>query len=370
MDKAFTTEQAMLRDSLRNYLSTRQDFAGRMAAVSAEPGYRPDLWRYLARDMGLMDAAGLGDTEAMILMEEAGRALLPEPLAECLLAGWLLRRCGLPAEDGRLQAMASGDLIAALAWVEPSMRHDLADIALEACREGGGWRLTGMKAIVPAGPWCGAFILAARTAGRAGDADGISLFLVPADAPGLVRHPYATIDGRRAADLLLDGVTLPADALLGREGEALPLLEEARDRAIALQAAEAVGVLDRLLEQTVAYTGQRRQFGQAIAGFQALQHRMVDMYLECEMARAAARLVTAALDEPAPERARAASSAQATIAAACRFVGQNAVQLHGGMGMTDELPLGHYFRRTTVIEAEWGDEDWHLARMARLAGAA
>ena len=306
----------------------------------------------------------------MILREEAGRALLLEPVSETVFqAGWLLAQTGGALAGQLLEQIASGALKLAVALGEPTMRYDLADIATRAERDGAGWRLDGAKAMVMAAPWADRLIVAARTAGQAGDANGLSLFVVDPAAAGVTLHPYPTIDGRRAADIEFAGVALPAEALIGPEGGALPLLEAMRDRAIAAQAAEAAGLLDKLVTDTVEYTKQRQQFGQPISSFQALQHRMVDMYMQVEMVRSAAVLATLKLDGDPAERAKAASAAKVTVANACRFVGQNAVQLHGGMGMTDELAIGHYFKRATLIESEHGSADWHLARHAALSAA-
>ena len=330
-------EQTMLRDAVR-------------ASLARDGEHR---WADFADRLGI-GAALLDAQQGAIIAEEIGRARAPLPFAEVATAAWLLDRCGAPA----LPAAA----IATLAWAEPALRYDFADIKTRAGRSGDGWRLGGTKAVVGWAAGAEAIIVAART----GD-DGVSLFRIdPARTDGLHLSPYRTIDGHPAADMSLEDHLLSADALIGPEGGAIDLLEEARDRALALLAAEAVGLLDSLLEQTVAYTGQRRQFGQPIAGFQALQHRMVDMYLECELARSSAWLAVEALDESAAARARAVSSAMVNVARACRFVGQQAIQLHGGMGMTDELAIGHYVKRAMAIEVLWADADWHLARIAGL----
>lgn len=337
MSGASEAEQAMLRDAVRAYL-----------ARGSEPG-----WADFAERLGI-GAALLDARQGAIIAEEIGRTRASLPFAEVATAAWLLDRCGAPA----LPATA----IATLAWAEPGLRYDFTGIAATARREGGGWRLDGTKSVAGWAAEADTILITART----GD-EGLSLFRVdPAKAEGLSLSPYRTIDGHPAADLSFEHHTLSADALIGPEGGAIDLLEEARDRALALLAAEAVGLFDSLLEQTVAYTGQRRQFGQPIAGFQALQHRMVDMYLECELARSSAWLAVEALGQEAPGRGRAISSAMVNIARACRFVGQQAIQLHGGMGMTDELPIGHYVKRAMAIEVLWTDADWHLARIAGL----
>jgi len=330
-------EQAMLRDAVQAFL-----------AKSGE--YR---WSDFADRLGI-GAALLDAQQGAIIAEEIGRARAALPFAEVATVAWLLDRCGAPA----LPANA----VATLAWAEPGLRYDFAGIETRARRDDDGWRLDGTKAVVGWAAEADTALVAART----GD-DRLSLFQIdPAGTEGLRLSPYRTIDGHPAADLIFENHILPADALIGPEGAAIDLLEEARDRALALLAAEAVGLLDSLLEQTIAYTGQRRQFGQPIAGFQALQHRMVDMYLECELVRSSAWLAVEALDEAPAARARAVSSAMVNVARACRFVGQQAIQLHGGMGMTDELPIGHYVKRAMAIEVLWADADWHLARITGL----
>ena len=374
MNFELSEDQQMLQNMLRQFLAQRYGFAERVAASRSDLGFRPEIWSALTGELGVLGATisqeqgglGGGAVEQMIIMEELGRALVLEPVSETLFHGaWLLEMAG-GAAAGQLAEVAAGKVRLALAVGEPQMRYDYAEVAATAERSTSGWRLNGQKSVVIAAPWADQLIVAARTSGRAGDAAGISLFLLPADAAGVSMHPYPTIDGRRAADIILSDVEVSQEALVGGEGQGLELLEELRDRAVAAQAAEASGLLDKLLQDTVAYTQQRQQFGQPIASFQVLQHRMVDMYMHVELTRAAALLATLKLDAPADERARAASSAKATVAEACRFVGQNAVQLHGGMGMTDELAIGHYFKRATQIEGEFGTADWHLARRAKL----
>ena len=217
-----------------------------------------------------------------------------------------------------------------------------------------------------AAPWASQLLVTARTGGSVGERSGVSLFLFDRATRGVTLADYPTIDGRRASDLTFDGLHLPADALIGEEGRAMDFLDEAGDQAIAAICAEALGVLGVLQHDTVEYTKQRRQFGQAIANFQVLQHRLVDMYMEAQMAQSATYLVTFKLAGTALERALAASAAKVTVNKACRFVGQNAIQLHGGMGMTDETAVSHYFKRATMIEAEFGSVDFHLTRHAAL----
>lgn len=376
MNFTLSEEHTLLQASLGQFLQHRYGFAERTAASRGGLGYRPEVWSALAGELGVLGMTipeahgglGGGALEQMILMQEAGRALLLEPVCETVFqAGWLLGQAGGSLAGQLLEQVAAGALKLAVALGEPAMRYDLPDIATRAVRDGAGWRIDGVKAVVIAAPWADRLIVAARTARQAGDADGLSLFVVDPAAAGVTLHPYPTIDGRSAADIEFAGVAVSADALIGPEGGALPLLEAMRDRAIAAQAAEAAGLLDKLVGDTVDYTRQRNQFGQPIAGFQVLQHRMVDMFMQVEMVRSAAMLAALKLDGDPAERARAASAAKVTVAEACRFIGQNAVQLHGGMGMTDELGIGHYFKRATLIESEHGTADWHLARHAALS---
>lgn len=339
-DRLSDSELTMLHDSVRAFLAARGDCG----------------WAELIEGLGL-DAALADPRQGAAVAEEIGRARAALPLDRASMACWLLDRCGTPP--------VAATAIPAMAWFEPGMRYDIADTAMTAHRHGDGWRLDGSKSIVAWAPLCDHLIVTARTVGQPGACGGLSLFRIDRAAmAGIDTHAYRTIDDHPAADLIFADHALPADALIGPPGGAAALVEEARDRAMALAAAEAVGLLDVLLEQTIRYTGQRRQFGQPIADFQALQHRMVDMYLECELARSSAWLAAEAVDGDAASRARAVSSAMVNVARAGRFVGQQAIQLHGGMGMTDELAIGHYVKRLMAIEVEWGDTDWHLSRIA------
>lgn len=378
MDFELNDEQAQFKATLARFLAGAGDFAARTRALRSDSGWRADLWQALAGDLGVL-ALGLpeavggfgGALEQLVLMEEIGRALVAEPVAETLFqAAPLLAAHGRGSAADLLPGIAAGTVRLAVAVGERDLRDDFAAIAMPARRAGDGWVLSGEKCVVVAAPWATHLLVAARSAGRPGDAAGLSLFVVAADAPGVTRHAYRMLDERQAADIVFGEVAVSADALLGAEGEGLALLEEWRDRAVAAAAAEASGLLERLLDDTVAYARQREQFGQKIGSFQALQHRMVDMHLELEMVRSAALLACQSLGGGARERAAAASAAKVTIARACRFIGQNAVQLHGGMGMTDELAIGHYFKRATVIEHSFGSAQWHTARHARLQRAA
>ncbi|MCE5290444.1 MAG: acyl-CoA dehydrogenase [Nocardiaceae bacterium] len=360
MDFSFTNEQLMLRDTVAKFLSARYDLEKSRAAAKSGAGWQPEIWRGFADELGILGATfpesvgGLdgGPTELMIILEALGNALVIEPFVETVvLAGGLLKRAG--AED-LLGQIAAGDAVVAVAATEWDA------VMTTARRDGDEWVLDGEKIAVIAAPIATHLLVSART-----DADRIALFVVPAKSqPGLTSKPMRTIDDRTAADLTFDGLRLPAESLLVEDAWAS--LDQARDEATAAIVSEAVGLMRKVLADTVEYTKQRSQFGVPISSFQALQHRMVDMYMEVEQAAAAQYLAALKLDAEPAVRARAVSAAKATVCRAARFVGQNAVQLHGAMGMTEELAIGHYFKRLTAIEYEFGSRDWHLDRYAAL----
>ena len=369
MDLSLSDEQVMLRDTLTRYLA--QSFA-------FDPHRERDadaLWHALGRNLGVLgatlpaEAGGLGGgaVETMVIADALGEALAPVPYIEtAVIAAGLLKRVPGERAAALLPTIADGSVRAVLAAGEADSRQALEAVATTAKQSGNGWQLDGEKVVIAGAPGADWLLVTARTSGATRDVRGVSLFLVPATADGLSRHDYRLIDGLPASDLTLAGVQLPADALLGSEGGALPLLEQARDDGIAALCAEAAGLTRKMLADTVAYTKERRQFGQPLASFQALQHRMVDMFIAVEQATSAAYLAALHLDDEAADRARAIAAAKATVADAVRFVGQNAVQLHGGMGMTDELAVGHYFRRATAIEQQFGAADHHAKRYAAL----
>lgn len=377
MDFSFTQEQSMLRDTVASYLADHYDFDKRRAAVKSAAGWRPEVWRAFAQDLGILGATfpeemgglGGGATEVMVVMEEFGKALVVEPyLASVVIAGGFLKhaQAGVAAElIGRIIA---GEAIFAFAWAEPQGRYALNDLKTTARKDGGDFLVNGAKAVVIGAPWASHLIVTARTGGGQRDGQGVSVFVLGKDTPGVALREYPTVDDRRAAEVLFENVRIPGSALMGPEGDALPIIEQVVDEAIAATCAEACGVLRRLHEGTVEYTKQRRQFGAPIASFQALQHRMVDMFINVEQAVSMTYMAHIKLADSA-ERAKAVSAAKVQIGRACRFVGQNAIQLHGGMGMTDEMAIGHYFKRATMIEGEFGSTDHHLARYEALSFA-
>lgn len=375
MDFNFSSEQALLRDSLQAFLNDCYLLEARNEASRNGPGWRPDIWRRLGTELGILGAAfpeelggsGGGAFDHLVILEELGAALALEPYTEAVVvAGGLLQRLG---RAELLRSVLAGEQVVVAGFEEAAGRAALSHVATTATPQDGGWRLDGTKAAVVGAPWASHLIISARTAGATNDAQGISLFLVESDRPGLTLRPFHLIDGRRAADVVLDGVTLPADALLGTPGGALAQIERAADEGLVAQGAEAVGLMSRMLKDTVAYTSERRQFGQRIGSFQALQHRMADMLMQLELARSGVYRATQALSAGDRERARAASAARVTVGQALRFVGQNAVQLHGGMGMSDEVAVTHGFRRATVMGSTGGSIDHHLSRYMQLEGS-
>lgn len=372
MNLTYTDEQRLLRESVAGFLARHYDFDTRRAAL-ANGGWKPAIWQAFADELGLLGMTaperiggfGGGPVETMIVLEEIGRALVLEPYLECTVLGGALLRGGGEAADAMAGGIIDGSVRPVAALWEDGARYDAGVVATTARpAEGGGWVIEGGKIAVAAAPCATHFLVSARTAGAPRDGDGIALFAVPADVAGLDRTDYALIDGRRASDIALKGVIVGADALVGAEGGALPVIERALDEAIAALCGEAVGVMRRMLESTVDYARQREQFGRPIAGFQVLQHRMVDMHTKIERAYSLAIMAALSLDLPEAERRKAVSAAKAFVSDAAKFVAQGAVQIHGGIGTTDELAISHYFKRATVIENQFGSAAYHLRRVA------
>jgi len=373
MDFSFTQEQVLLRNSVQRFVQDKYSFEARKAILASEEGWRRENWKAFA-ELGLLAAPfaeeyggfGGGAIEAMIIMEEFGKGLVVEPyLQTVILCGGLINIAGSKAQKAALlPQIASGDLVLAFAYAEPQGRFNLADLVTKAEKSGDGFVLNGSKAVVAAAPWADKLLVSARTFGGQRDKDGVTIFIVDKMAAGVNRRDYPTIDGQRASEISFENVRLGADAVIGQIGEGLAPLEEVMDRAIAAQCAEAVGCMRVLTDTTVEYCKTRKQFGQPIGKFQVLQHRMADMFMECEQSLSMTYMVNLKLDESETERMKAASAAKVQIGKSGRFVGQQAIQLHGGMGMTDELNVGHYFKRLTMIDAQFGNVDYHLKRFA------
>jgi pimeloyl-CoA dehydrogenase small subunit len=378
MDFELSDEQRLLRQSLERLLAERYDFAARQRFAKEPAGFSEALWRQYA-ELGLLalpfaesdGGIGGGPVETMIVMEEFGRALALEPyLATVVLGGGFLRLGGSAAMRAALvPQIAGGGLRLAFAHAERQARYHLSDVATIARRDGTGFVLDGAKSLVLHGDAADKLVVSARLSGAQRDRDGLALFLVDAAADGVARRGYPTIDGLRAAEVTLANVRVAADAAIGEPGDAFGLIERVVDAAIAALAAEAVGAMAAMHALTVDYLKTRRQFGVPIGNFQVLQHRAAEMLIALEEARSLALYATMMADEPdATERRKAMAAAKVQIGRSGRIVGQGAIQLHGGIGMTMEHKLGHYFKRVTMIDTLFGDADHHLAALARMGG--
>ncbi|HEY1075627.1 MAG TPA: acyl-CoA dehydrogenase family protein [Fontimonas sp.] len=378
MNFNFSEEQRQFRDSLDRYVREGYGFEARRDIIASEQGWSAEVWQQLA-EMGALaialpeahDGFGGGAFDTLLVMEALGRGMVVEPyLATVVLGAGLIADAGSAAQQAAvLPKVAAGELQLAFAHTEAGSRYALSQVATTAVRQGDAFVLNGSKAVVLHGATADQLLVSARTAGKPRDEQGISLFLVDAHAAGVSRRGYPTQDGQRAAEIILKDVRVAASALLGAEGAALPLIDKAIDRGIAALCAEAVGNMGALIEATVAYLKTRKQFGVAIGSFQALQHRAVEMYLHAEQARSMAYLAAARLDGDATERRHAVSAAKVLVAQSARYVGQQAVQLHGGIGVTNELAVSHYFKRLTMIAQQFGDVDHHLDRFGALIAA-
>ncbi len=368
MNFNYTEEQLALQDTLRRFISKDYAFEHRRTLAKSTDGFDRNAWKTFA-DFGILalpfheDFGGMNGTavDTMLVIEMLGRGLALEPyVSAVVLCGGLIRDAGSDAQkEALLPVIAGGELMLALAHHEAGGRYQLDHVITTATPHNGGWKLDGTKAVVLGAPSADKLIVSAR------DSGGVSLFLVDAKAPGLTLRTYPTQDGARAANIKLAGVEVGADALIGAAGRGLSIVERALDYANAALCAEAVGIMSALNEITLEYLKTRKQFGVPIGNFQALQHRMADMVIATEQARSMATLAAVRVDSlDAAERSRAVAAAKAYVTQSARLVGQQAVQLHGGMGVVDELNVGHYFKRLTMIGLTFGDADYHLGRFS------
>ncbi|MDB5590518.1 acyl-CoA dehydrogenase family protein [Enterovirga sp.] len=376
MDFDLTDEQRLLKDSVERLIADRYDFESRKRFQAEPDGWSRANWAQFA-ELGLLavpfaeEHGGMagGPVETMIVMEAFGRGLVVEPyLATVVLGGGLLRHAASEEQRAELlPRLVAGELTLAFAHVERGSRYDLADVETRARRDGDGWVLSGEKGVVLHGDSADKLVVTARVSGERRDRSGIGLFLVDGAAAGVSRRGYPTQDGARAAEISLENVR--AEAVLGDPEGGLGPAERVVDEAIAALCAEAVGLMGEMQDLTVEYIKTRKQFGQPIGSFQALQHRAADMVVASEQARSMTYFATmmSAADDPA-ERARSVSAAKVQICRSGRSVGQSAVQMHGGVGVTMEYRVGHYFKRMTAIETLFGDADFHLARLAESGG--
>jgi len=379
MDFDLSEEQRLLKESLDRLIGDRYAFEQRKGYAQSPQGWSRELWGQFA-ELGLLGlpfeerhggSAG-GPVETMIAMEAFGRALALEPyLATVVLGGGFLRHGGSAEQCADLiPQIADGSLTVAFAHTERQSRYDLYDIETRAVRDGAGWMLDGKKGVVVHGDTADKLVVTARVGGSRRDRDGVAAFIVDGKTAGVSRLGYPTQNGLRAAEITLANVRVGPEGALGEPGKALPLIERVVDEAIAALCAEAVGAMAVMHELTVEYLKTRRQFGREIGSFQILQHRAVDMLIALEQARSMAMFATMmAAEENAAERRNAVAGAKVQIGRSGKFIGQQAIQLHGGIGMTMEYKVGHYFKRVTMIDTMFGDADHHLRQLARRGAA-
>jgi len=373
MDFSYNEIQAMLDDSVERFIANDYDFDTRQKYAASEGGYSPDVWQTFAElgwtavPFGEDDGGfGGGPADLMVLMLRFGKGLVVEPyLANVILAGGVLRRAASPEQKEKwLHPIIAGALQSALAYAEPHSRYDIADIRTLAMEDGQGWVLNGSKGVVFNGGNAEILIVSARTAGAENDEDGITLFAVPADSDGVSIRSYPTVDGQQAAEISLDSVAVDSASVIGEPGNGFAVLDAAIDDATLAVCAEAVGIMQIMVEKTVEYSKDRMQFGVPIGSFQALQHRMVDMFTDCEQSYSLLLWATTLAGQGDTDAKRAISSIKYQIGTVGRKVGQEAVQIHGGMGVSWEVDIAHYFKRLTTIDQIFGNADWHLDRLA------
>jgi pimeloyl-CoA dehydrogenase small subunit len=378
MDFELSDEQRLLQDSITRLMGDRYAFEQRKTYLKAPEGFSTALWSQYA-ELGLLGLPfaeeyggfGGGAQEIMLVMQAFGRALILEPfLATVVLSGAALRVAGSDAQkSAMLPAIAEGRMKLAFAHSERQARYDLTDVVTTAKRGVGGWVLDGAKSVVVHGDAADRLVLSARTSGDRYDADGITLFLVDTTAPGLARRGYATRDEQRAADVALSNVTVADGDVLGEVGKGFPIVQRIVEAGIAATAAEAIGAMEAMHSMTLEYSKTREQFGKPIGSYQVVQHRLADMFMTMEQGRSMAMLATMMVEQPdAAERARKIAMAKVGVGQAGRYVSQSAIQMHGGIGMTEEYAVGHYFRRCMVIERLFGDPAYYLQKLADEVG--
>jgi pimeloyl-CoA dehydrogenase small subunit len=378
MDFDLSEEQRLLKDSVEGLLTDSYDFEERKKNSASKKGWSDAVWKKFAEQglLGLPFAEadggfGAGAIETMIVMEAMGRALVVEPyLATVVLGGGFLRHGGSDAQrQAHVPSIIDGSKTFAFAQLEKSSRYDLGDVTTKATRKGGGFVISGEKFVVANGDTADTLIVTARTAGGQRDRAGVGAFLVPANAKGVRVKGYPTQDGLRAANITFEQVEVGADAVLGNAEDGLPLVERVVDEARIALCSEAIGAMDESMKITMEYLKTRQQFGQNIGKFQALQHRGSDMFVALEQARGITMYGTMAVTyDDADERSTAIAATKVQVGRSSKYIGQQSIQLHGGVGMTMEYKIGHYFKRLTMIESTFGDADHHLRRIAAQGG--
>ena len=375
MDFTFNEEQSLIQDQVDQFVQKEYDWETRQSLSNSELGFGEDNWKKFA-ELGWLgisvseDSGGFGGSaiESMLIMEAFGKGLVVEPFLETvIMAGGLIDDHGSDQQKSSfLEPAIAGEMHLALAYAEPQSRFNLSDVVTEAKADGDNFIINGYKSVVMNGPSADQIIVSARTSGTQLDENGISLFIIDANASGLDKTNYKTVDGRRASDLTFENVSVTKENLIGDQDKGFDILDSAIDKAILAISAEAVGAMEILYKTTVEYTKTREQFGTAIGKFQVLQHRMVDMFMEYEQCKSLLYMATMKHEEKAEDAKKAISGLKYQVGKAGKFIGQQAVQLHGGMGVTDELNVGHYFKRLTTAGTIFGNADYHLKKYTAL----
>ena len=375
MDFTFNEEQSLIQDQVDQFVQKEYDWETRQSLSNSELGFGEDNWKKFA-ELGWLgisvseDSGGFGGSaiESMLIMEAFGKGLVVEPFLETvIMAGGLIDDHGSDQQKSSfLEPAIAGEMHLALAYAEPQSRFNLSDVVTEAKADGDNFIINGYKSVVMNGPSADQIIVSARTSGTQLDENGISLFIIDANASGLDKTNYKTVDGRRASDLTFENVSVSKENLIGDQDKGFEILDLAIDKAILAISAEAVGAMEVLYKTTVEYTKTREQFGTAIGKFQVLQHRMVDMFMEYEQCKSLLYMATMKHEEKAEDAKKAISGLKYQVGKAGKFIGQQAVQLHGGMGVTDELNVGHYFKRLTTVGTIFGNTDYHLKKYTSL----
>ena len=375
MDFSLSEEQQLLKDSITQFVDKDYLFDVRQKNIKSELGYSADFWKTFA-DLGWLgmpfsEADGGydgGPIDLMVIMESLGRGLVVEPyIPNVVLAGGLISRLGNEEQKTNfLPKIISGEIQMSLAFAEPQSRFNLSDVITTAKTDGENYILDGYKAVVMNGPSSDTLIVVARTSGTQLEEKGLSLFLVDPSAKGVSLRNYSNVDGSKASEVTLEGVEVSTSSLLGDEGNIYSVLEEVIDLATLAISAEAVGIMEKMNEITLEYTKTREQFGETLSSFQALQHRMVDTFMAYEQTKSLLLMCAAKLTDKADDATKAVSALKYQVGIAAKQVGEESVQLHGGMGVTDETNIGHFFKRLTTIRAIFGNTDYHLKRYSAL----
>ena len=375
MDFTFNEEQTLIQDQVDQFIQKEYDWETRQSLSNSELGFGDNNWKKFA-ELGWLgistseDSGGFGGSaiESMLIMEAFGKGLVVEPFLETIImsSGLIDEHGSDQQKSSILEPAIAGELHLALAYAEPQSRFNLSDVVTEAKIDGDNYILNGYKSVVMNGPSADKIIVSARTSGSQLEEAGITLFIVDANSEGLNKTNYKTVDGRRASDLTIENVSVTKDDIIGHVDKGFGLLDSSIDRAILAISAEAVGAMEVLYKTTVEYTKTREQFGTSIGKFQVLQHRMVDMFMEYEQCKSLLYMATMKHEEGSSDAKKAISGLKYQVGKAGRFIGQQAVQLHGGMGVTDELNVGHYFKRLTTVGTIFGNTDFHLKRYTSL----